>query len=91
MLVRVADSDCWNYITLHCMRVHCTCLWLDVAMADACTVDVAEGSTHLVRVQLDEDVGHALIVLRVVLADSVDCVWHVLQHQVEVRLVLLCV
>jgi hypothetical protein len=44
---------------------------------------------HLVGVQLDEDDGHALVVLGVGLADAVDGVRHVLQHQVQVRLVLL--
>ena len=64
-------------------------LGLDVSVADACPVNVLEGPAHLISVQLDEDVGHALVVLGVVLADPVHGIWHELQHQVQVRLVLL--
>eukprot|EP00955_Chlamydomonas_euryale_P117854 366501-Chlamydomonas_euryale.AAC.35 len=58
-------------------------------MADVDLVDAQQGAEHLVCVQLDEDVGDALVVLGVVLGDAVHGVRHVLQDQVQVRLVLL--
>ena len=35
---------------------------------------------HLVRIQLDKNVGHTLVILGIVLADSVHCIWHILEH-----------
>jgi hypothetical protein len=74
-------------------RVHgehaCTDLGLDVPVANANPVDGTQGPAHLVGVQLYKDIGHALVVLGVVLADPVDRVWHKLQDEVQVRLLLL--
>lgn len=47
-------------------------LRLDVSVADGVLVYVAQGSAHLVRVQLDKHGRHALVVLGVRLADAVD-------------------
>jgi hypothetical protein len=46
-------------------------LGLDVSVADGVLVYVAQRSAHLVRVQLDKDRGHALVVFGVRLADPV--------------------
>ena len=45
---------------------------------------------YLVDVELDEQGGNALPVLGVVLPDAVHRLGHVLQHQMQVHLVLLC-
>lgn len=47
-------------------------------------------SPHLVNIELDKEGGHALPILRVVLANAVHCLWHKLQHQVKEDLILLC-
>ena len=64
-------------------------LGLDIPMADPLLVDVVQGAAHLVHVQLHKHRGHALPALRIVLADAVHCLWHILQHQVLPDLVLL--
>ena len=51
--------------------MHQQVLRLDVAVADALGVDVAQRSAHLVHVQLHEQRRHPLPVLRIVLADAV--------------------
>lgn len=65
-------------------------LRLDVSMTDAILVYMTQRAAHLIGVQLDKDGRHALIVLGVGFADSVDCVRYELQHEMQVRLILLC-
>eukprot|EP00959_Pyramimonas_sp_CCMP1952_P224521 4694606-Pyramimonas_sp.AAC.1 len=42
--------------------------------------------TYLVHVQLHIECRDALVLFAVVLADAVDRVWHILQHQIEIHL-----
>ena len=58
-------------------------------MSDAEGVNVSERAAHLVGVELDEEVGHVLLLLVVVLHDSVDCLGDVVHHHVEIKLILL--
>mmetsp|Transcript_34320 Transcript_34320/g.87763 ORF Transcript_34320/g.87763 Transcript_34320/m.87763 type:complete len:236 (+) Transcript_34320:740-1447(+) len=71
------------------LRVDQQVLGLDVAVADADQVDVMQRAAHLVHIQLHKERGHVLPHLGVVLADAVHRVGDVLQHQVEVHLLLL--
>ena len=44
---------------------------------------------HLICIQLDKYVWHALVALGIVLADSVHCVRHILQNKVQICLIFL--
>ena len=70
------------------LRVDKQVLGLDVAVADAHGVDVRESAAHLEHVQLHEERGHALAALAVVLADAKHCLRDILQHQVQVHLLI---
>ncbi len=58
-------------------------------MADALGMDVSNRSEQLVRVKLDEQVGHHLLHLQVLLHDAVGRVRNEIHHNVQVDLVLL--
>lgn len=58
-------------------------------MADALCMDVGEGATKLVNVQLDEEHGDGLLLLGVVTRDTVDGLWNVLKDKVKIDFILL--
>lgn len=62
-----------------------TCQWMR-----ALSLGTVQGSPYLVDIELDEQSGHALAILGVVLANTVDGLRDKLQHQIEEDLVLLC-
>ena len=63
-------------------------LWLDVAVADTVGVDVGKRPEELIHVQLDEGDRDGLLLLAVLPGHLVDGLWDVLQHQIQVNLVL---
>jgi len=58
-------------------------------MADTEGVDVGKGSEHLVGIELDEELGNALLHLDVMSHNSVDSLWDVIHDNVEIDLILL--
>ena len=64
-------------------------LRLDIPMAVAERVDVGQCTESLISVELDEDHWHRLLHLIVVLEHAVNCLWHVVHHDVQIDLVLL--
>jgi len=59
-------------------------LGLDVAVADAHGVDVAQGAAQLVHVEAHEEDGEGDLGLLVLSGDGVDCLGDEFEHQVEV-------
>ena len=57
-------------------------------MTDALVVKPRQGSAHLIGVELDVHQRQLLVALVPVFGDSVDGFWDVLQHQVEVRFIV---
>lgn len=68
-------------------RVDQQVLWLDITVADAERVDVGEGAEALVNIELDKEDGHWHLHLVVVLQDTVNCLRHVLHHDIKVNLI----
>lgn len=64
-------------------------LRLNVAMANAHSVDVGNGAHHLVGVEFDEQFGHVLLFLVEVAHDAVNGLGHEVHHDVQVHLVAL--
>eukprot|EP00982_Pelagococcus_subviridis_P008403 30837-Pelagococcus_subviridis.AAC.18 len=71
------------------LAVHEQVLRLDVSVTHAAAVNVRQRSSHLIRVQLHVQPGHALRRLYVLLGQPVHRVRYVLQHEVQVHLLLL--
>ena len=44
---------------------------------------------HLVGIELDKNIRHALVILGIVLADSVDGIRHKFKHEMQICLILL--
>lgn len=63
-------------------RVDQKILGFDVAVTYSHGVDMMEGAAHLVNIEANKQSGHSLAVLAVVLADPVDRLWNVFQHEV---------
>eukprot|EP00356_Strombidium_inclinatum_P006644 CAMPEP_0170495270 /NCGR_PEP_ID=MMETSP0208-20121228/15111_1 /TAXON_ID=197538 /ORGANISM="Strombidium inclinatum, Strain S3" /LENGTH=132 /DNA_ID=CAMNT_0010771433 /DNA_START=616 /DNA_END=1011 /DNA_ORIENTATION=- len=72
-----------------CIRVYKQVLGLYVSVADTEGVNISQGSEGLVGVELDEDDGHLLLQLVVVLQDAEHRLGHVVHHHVQVDLVRL--
>jgi hypothetical protein len=62
-------------------------LRLDVSVTDSFGVDVGDGSQQLVAVEFDNQVGHHLLHLQVVLHDAVGRILDVVHDHVEVDLI----
>ena len=52
-------------------------------------MDVVQGATHLIYIQLHKHGGHALPRLGIMFTDAMDRLWHVFQHQILPHLILL--
>lgn len=70
-------------------RIDQQVLRLDVPVADTHGVDVCQCPEGLVGIKLDEEVGHWLLHLVVMLEHSVDCLRNVVHHDVQVDLIFL--
>ena len=69
-------------------------LGLDISMADSFGMDIGDSSHELVGVELDDETGHHLFHLKVLLHHSVGGVGDVVHHNVKIdfiRLVSICV
>lgn len=64
-------------------------LRLDVSVTDSFGVDVGDGSQQLVAVEFDNQVGHHLLHLQVVLHDAVGRILDIVHNYVEVYFIRL--
>ena len=71
------------------LRLYKQVLRLDIPMAVAERVDVGQCTESLISVELDKDHWDRLLHLIVVLEHAVNCLWHVVHHDVQIDLVLL--
>jgi len=72
------------------MRIQQQVLWLDVSVADSLGMDVGERAEELVDVQLDLEDRHGGLELVEMAAGAVDGLRHILKHQIQIYLILLC-